>query len=977
MTFLKRKVMNKTNQCKITYTNPIAGPIRHTKNSRTALALIFCLCLASCSEEAVRTESAYVDVAYEAHATGDSRLALFELATAIRNYPKNAELQFIRGKIFLDIEDGAAAEIAFNKAISLGYNKEFLKHNLAESWLYQRKPGKIIDTLEDNLIQGSKNALLYEIVGRAYIAKRDRTNPTLFIADMNKAEIYINEAYRLSPQNTRVLITKAWLTALSGKLDEALGWLDTADSIVKDQRQNLAVKGELLIRQDKLDEANTTYTRLTEKYPQYPQYKLELGYTHLLKNEWKTARKWIAPIVQQYPNHIRANNLLANISLMEKKYDEAKDLSEKVLTASPNDLPATLINGASSYFLGDLENAHQKLSNLYNKTGSIPALKLLASTKLKLGESQAAAKLLENAGQSITSQTDNELLSLVAAASAQIGKVDVALKAYQKLAEQSPNSSTFQKNAALLQISQGNYAEGFTALEEALKKENIKKEPGQDLYTLANKALQVRQLDRAKGYIDRYKAEAPKSYKPWTMSAVLNSILKNTHAVRSDFEQAMEIAPNVAEVKSRYAIFEKMTGNLQKAERLARQGLEIDPSDTGSGKLILEGLIRKKKFDEVTSLVEKAVNHANASPVSKLLFADYFTLLGRPNDTLSILDDLPATLKTAASYNLIASKAYLRSGQIQKAVDLLEKLTIENPNNIPAMKYLLRGYLLTKDQAKYQTTLEKLDRLLPNDYPNQIELAKLYISTGKYDKADTVLAIIKTDSQDQKLAVNLLKASLETNRTDYKAALKILTSLKNDYPQNGGITMLYARNLANDNQLSSAISVTKNWADGHPDNAEVKQFLGDLYLRQGDQGNALRVYQELLDLTSKLSPKLQLHAHNNLANIFIAEDQSDKAMMHAQKAFDLAPNNPAIVDTYAQALMKSGQPEKAVDHFNQALALLPTTDKDNRSLFTLGKAKALIQTGQKEQARNILNRVVKSNPGFSQIDKVKALLSDL
>ncbi|VAX04283.1 hypothetical protein MNBD_ALPHA03-1496, partial [hydrothermal vent metagenome] len=214
------------------------------------MLIILAVFLASCGDAPIRTEAEYIDVATEAHASGNSRLALLELSIGIRNFPQNADLQRLRGKIFLDLEDGSAAEIAFNKAVALGFNRDFLKHDLAQSWLYQRNPAKVIENLEKDIAQGSKDPLIYEIIGRAYIASRDRSNPTLFLKNMNKAEEYIEQAYALSPNNTRVLISKAWLPAIMGNIDEALDWLSKADLIVKGQRQNLAMQGELLIRQN-------------------------------------------------------------------------------------------------------------------------------------------------------------------------------------------------------------------------------------------------------------------------------------------------------------------------------------------------------------------------------------------------------------------------------------------------------------------------------------------------------------------------------------------------------------------------------------------------------------------------------------------------------------------------------------------------------------------------------------------------------
>lgn len=933
--------------------------------------------LASCGGEVVRTEAEYIDIATEAHAVGDSKLALIELAAGIRNFPENAGIQLLRGKIFLDLEDGSAAEISFNKAIALGYNRDFIKHEMAESWLFQGNAIKVIKKLEEEIQQGSKDAMIYEVVGRAYIATRDQTNPKLFLRNMDIAGKYIEKAYSLNPDNTRVLISKAWLSAMMGKLDDAIQWLEQADLIIKDQRQNLIVKAELFIRQDKVDQAQEVYNKLVSKFPQYPQYRMELGYSYLLQRKYAEARKWIEPVSQQYPNRIRPKYLLANVSLMEKKYEDAKRLSDAVLANAPEDLKTIIVSGASSYFLGEFENAHQKLNQFYNRTGSIPALKLLVATKLKLNDDANAAKLLEDAGQTAENQTDAELLSLVAIASAKIGKIDVALEAYKKLAEQIPDTPSFISNVAQIQIAQGNYEEGFKNLEKALSDVNDETEPGQKFYILANKALQTRQYDRAEKYIEQYKKTAPDNYKPWTMSAVLQSILKNNDAVRADFIKAMEIAPDVAEIKTRYAIFEKMQGNKEKSFELAHEALKLDPSEFGSGKLILDNLAENGKFEEIKKIIDKAVKNSKATDISKLIFADYYTLLGSPQETLNIVNQLPDALKATATYKIVSGKAYLRNGQAQIAIDMLEDFSLNNPNNIMALRYLLRGYAMTGDQKKYQDTLENIDRLAPDNYATQIELAKLYISTSKYDQAEKLLKGLKIDTEPQKLQAGMIQATLETNRGNIKKALAILSPLYKQFPKNGGISMLYSRNLATANQVDKAIKVSEGWAADHKENLDVKLFLGDLYLRKQNNGNASLLYEEIVSAKAGASTQTLIHAHNNLAMIYIADNQDEKAMEHAQKALDMAPNNPAIVDTFAQVLMKQGQADKAVDHFDQALALLMGSDRNNRSAFTFGKAKALIQAGQLEKAKKILARLVEDDPDFSQIAEARKLLSGL
>lgn len=129
-------------------------------------------------------------------------------------------------------------------------------------------------------------------------------------------------------------------------------------------------------------------------------------------------------------------------------------------------------------------------------------------------------------------------------------------------------------------------------------------------------------------------------------------------------------------------------------------------------------------------------------------------------------------LKKTATYQITSGKAYLRSGQAQRAVDIFENVALTNTDNIAVLRHLMHGYLLTGNQRKYQATLEKIDRLTPNDYDNQYELAKLYISTGKFNLAEKMLRAINPENPEQTLQKRILQATLEINRGKFRAAEK-------------------------------------------------------------------------------------------------------------------------------------------------------------------------------------------------------------
>ncbi len=89
----------------------------------------------------------------------------------------------------------------------------------------------------------------------------------------------------------------------------------------------------------------------------------------------------------------------------------------------------------------------------------------------------------------------------------------------------------------------------------------------------------------------------------------------------------------------------------------------------------------------------------------------------------------------------------------------------------------------------------------------------------------------------------------------------------------------------------------------------------------------------------------------------------------AERAYQLAPNDPPTMDTYGWLLVQSGQPDRGVVILTQALKLAPDVH-EHRYHLAAGLAKA----GKMAEARRELTVLVETEAQFPEKEQAKELL---
>jgi tetratricopeptide (TPR) repeat protein len=120
----------------------------------------------------------------------------------------------------------------------------------------------------------------------------------------------------------------------------------------------------------------------------------------------------------------------------------------------------------------------------------------------------------------------------------------------------------------------------------------------------------------------------------------------------------------------------------------------------------------------------------------------------------------------------------------------------------------------------------------------------------------------------------------------------------------------------------------------------------------------------------KLQPTFAV-AYNNLAWV-TAKLNKDGGIAYAQKALELAPSQPAFMDTLAVLLSDKGDYAKAAELQIQAVKL----QADN-PIFKLNLAKIHLKGGRKDLAKQQLDELAKLGSNFSGQPEVTEMLRNL
>jgi len=884
-------------------------------------------------------------------AKNDNKAAVIQLKNALQKEPNLGEARFLLGKALLESGDAPGAEVELRKALALKYSVDQTIPLLTKALLATGQAKKLIDEFaKAQLGSGEPMASLQTTLSSAYAVQGNR----------EAAEKSLAAALSAQPDYAPAQLADARNKASKGKLDEAQAVIDSVLAKNPKHPEALLLNGTLLAVKGNTDAALGIYRKAVEAKPDYLVAHSAVISTLLQQQKFDEAGKEIDALKKIAPKHPQTIYLDAQASYQRKDFKATRALTQQLLRLAPNNPNALQLAGAAEYQLQSYLQAEAYFGKaLQQAPDLLIARRLLVATYLRTGQPAKALSTL----QPVFGKIDNDpaMLSLAGESYLQNGDAIKATEYFTKASKLDPENATRKTSIALSQIAQGNTALGFDELEKISSSD---KGSSADLALIAV-YLRANQPDKALEAIDHLEKKQEASASTHNLRARTLLSKKDIRGARQSFEKALSLNPAFMPAAAGLATLDLAEKKPDDARKRFESVLLADPKNMQALLALAEIRIANGgTTDEVAALIGKAVtaNPTEAAPRLALIqfylgSKDTKRALSAANDAAASMPDKPEILDALGRTQQI-------SGDLNQALTSYGKLAALQPASPLANLRIAEIQLLNKNKDEASKSLKKALEIKADLVEAQRGLILLAMDAKKPDEALGLARQIQKQRPKEAIGY-ILEGDIFASDKNWPSAINLYrTGLKQAASPELAIK-LHAALLASGN-TPEADKTASAWIKDHPKDIALRMHLGDLATSRKDYAQASQLYRAALEIQPNNPLTL-----NNLAWVS-GQLKAPKAVEYAEKANQIAPNQPAFMDTLAMLLADKGDTSQAIDLLRKALTKAPEA-----SAIRLNLAKVLIMAGNKNEARKELDALAALGDKFQDQATVARLQKEL
>jgi len=919
--------------------------------SRLRLFLVFLLVLAGCEEQTGPSLGERMDRAKEARIEGDLRAAILELKNALTEHPDSAAARYLLGQIYLEMENGAAAEKELMQAQRLGLDDEALVVPLSRARIMQGEYRKVLDDVRISInLPATTQAALWVVRGDAHFG----------LGEGDQARDAYEKALKANPRETLAYVGLGNVALRTSNIEEASAMYEKAAEIDPGDLRVIILKGDIASAQGRFDDALKAYTELVSKRPENVLYRTVLAWAQVNVRDYESANRNIDRVLALVPDYPPANHVKAVAAFQTKQYALARDHANRVLAAYPDRTQTLLVHGAASYALGNLEQAYNSLRRYVVAVPDDPAgRKLLSQVQIALGRSDEALETLDPLVNAQGEETnDAEIFELVASASLLKGDLSTGRSFLERSLQVRPDSVEAMTALGKTQIALGDVDKGLERIEEAVARSP--KDFSRHMM-LAMEYLRTRKADKALEAGRKLQSLRPNRATGYTIEGLAHAMAGDEMAARKALRKALEVEPgnpNAAFNLVRYAARDEEWDEVGK---LLDKVLAVHPDNLKALLMYAELMKKEDKPAKVRAYLERAVASNPESREANILLAQDYMATGEYLKGLEVARAiLPVYPRDPALLELVG-RLEMAAGQVESAVVTFGSLTEVRPGS-PVSHYLLATAL--ERQGNLVAAEQSLDRVLEIDQAHiggRFAKARVAAALGRLDEAETLLAKLAEDHPEEPefLETRGVIAALRGNASIAIASLEKAFEAR---PNSINLRRL-AETQAQAGAFAEARARLASWLETYPDDQATRLLLANLLLGAGDLEAAEAQYRRII----KDQPDSAV-ALNNLAYLLNQDGRTDQAVLYIERALAIRPNDVEILDTAGAIYLRAGRALASVGAYRKAVDLAPR-NMDLRQRY----AEALLAVGRTEEAAKVIEAMLNSPYPLANRDAVEAL----
>jgi putative PEP-CTERM system TPR-repeat lipoprotein len=893
------------------------------------------------------TESLLTD-AKQYQQKGDLKAALIQLKNAVEKSPENGDARLQLATLQMKMGDMVSAEKEARKARSLGIAADVTLPLEGKAMAQQGRFKEMLETITPEL--AARSAPLLSLRGDALMAT----------GKADEAKQAYDQALAVNPNSGEALVGLARHAMAVNDRDAAERY--TADAVSKDANnpEVWMFRAAMLRFTGKPDEALAAYDKALALDPKHRTAHSEKAYIDISRGKFAEAKTEIDAAEKAAPGSLLVTYTRALYEFSQGKFAAAEEAVQKVLKSAPDHMPSVLLAGASEMNLGSTQQAEQHLRKyLESNPNDVYARKLLAQTLLKSAQPADAAAALAPVLKESTQ--DPQLLALAGESYMQVRDFNKASAYLEKAAALAPKAAVLHTSLGLSRLGQGDSSKGLSELELAT---TLDPKSAQATIALVQTEMGLKHYDKALAAVQSLEKQQPDNPQVQNMKGAVYLVKGDAANARAAFEKAVALQPTFFPAVSNLARLDMQENKPDAARQRFEKVLEKDKNSYAAMASLGELAMLQKRPDEATSWFEKASNANPDAVIPALKLGNHYLHTQQPAKALTVARKFLTANPTNPDLLELQGQAQVATKDTSGALETYSKLVNVLPKSAAAQLRLAGVHMLLKNDTAAAADLKRAIDVQPDFMPARVAQIELTLRGGRPDDAlEQARQIQKLNDKmpigyaiegDVLLALKKPAQALPA----YEKALAMSKSPEMMVKILQTMTMM--------GKGKEAQARASQWLKDHPEDGRVAMFMAESSLANKEFKPAIALLENVL----KRNPTNPI-VLNNLAWAY-QQEKDPRALATAEKAYKAAGDNPGVMDTLGWMLVEQGNAARGVPLLQKASGMVPDAPEIRYHL-----AVGLHKSGDKQGARQELDKLLAQNKPFAHQDEARALLKTL